>query len=69
MNVESQGPNEAYQKAAETLVVPVSGQLEDLDDFKFVSREKLRGWNMGTGLAVTDWLKSVGIEAEPMRLG
>ena len=41
----------------------------ELDDFKFVARENLRGWNMGTGLAITDWLKSVGIDAEPMYFG
>lgn len=40
----------------------------ELDDFKFVPREELRGWNLGAGFAVTDWLKSVGIEAKPMRL-
>ncbi|AKH68297.1 NUDIX family protein [Spongiibacter sp. IMCC21906] len=29
---------------------------EELDDYKIIPPEKLKGWNMGTGLAINDWL-------------
>lgn len=31
---------------------------EELDDYKIIPAEKLKGWNMGTGLAINDWLAS-----------
>jgi len=29
---------------------------DELDDYKIVPKDKLKGWDMGTGLAITDWL-------------
>jgi NAD+ diphosphatase len=31
---------------------------EELDDYKIIPPEKLKGWDMGTGLAINDWLAS-----------
>ena len=28
----------------------------ELDDYKIIPVEKLKGWNMGTGLAINEWL-------------
>lgn len=30
---------------------------EELDDYKVIRAEKLKPWNMGTGLVIEDWLK------------
>ena len=42
------------------LHVVVEGQItlgEELAEFKEIAPEKLRPWPLGTGLAVSDWLK------------
>lgn len=31
---------------------------EELDEYKIVPPEELKGWDMGTGLAINDWLAS-----------
>ncbi|MBL8957175.1 MAG: NUDIX domain-containing protein [Myxococcaceae bacterium] len=31
---------------------------DELEAFKYIAHEKLRPWDMGTGLAVRDWLKA-----------
>ncbi len=41
--------------------VRAAGQVKlnhELDDYKIVPVDKLRGWDIGTGLAINDWLKS-----------
>ncbi len=30
---------------------------EELDDYKVIPKDKLKGWSFGTGLAVNDWVK------------
>ncbi|CAH0992100.1 NADH pyrophosphatase [Sinobacterium norvegicum] len=30
----------------------------ELDDYKIIPKDKLKGWDMGTGLAINDWLAS-----------
>ena len=35
---------------------------QELDDYKVVPIDELQGWNMGTGLAINDWLASVRAE-------
>ncbi|MEO5371840.1 MAG: NUDIX domain-containing protein [Magnetococcus sp. DMHC-1] len=30
---------------------------EELDDYRIIPKNRLKGWDFGTGLAVTDWLK------------
>ncbi len=40
-------------KAAGTVVLN-----EELDDYKIIPPEKLKGWDMGTGLAINDWVAS-----------
>ena len=32
---------------------------EELDDYKIIPKNKLKGWPSGTGLAVSDWVKSI----------
>lgn len=32
---------------------------QELDDYKIVPIDELKGWDMGTGLAINDWLASV----------
>ncbi|GAB3383690.1 NUDIX domain-containing protein [Spongiibacter taiwanensis] len=39
--------------------VEAAGEIklnEELDDYKIVAVENLKGWNMGTGLAINDWV-------------
>ncbi|MBF0176245.1 MAG: NUDIX domain-containing protein [Magnetococcales bacterium] len=43
----------AYHLSAEGEIV----LGEELDDYKIIPKRKLKGWDFGTGLAVTDWLK------------
>lgn len=41
--------------------IRAAGQIKlnhELDDHKIIPKEKLKGWNMGTGLAINDWLAS-----------
>ncbi len=38
----------------------------ELVDYKKIPIEKLQPWPSGTGKAVQDWLKTKGIEKEPM---
>ena len=38
----------------------------ELVDFKTIPIEELQPWPSGTGKAVQDWLKTKGIEKEPM---
>lgn len=33
----------------------------ELDDYKIVPKELLKGWDMGTGLAINDWLAGQGL--------
>ncbi|MFT5692425.1 MAG: NAD+ diphosphatase [Oceanicoccus sp.] len=33
----------------------------ELDDYKIVPKNELKGWNMGTGLAINDWLAKQGL--------
>lgn len=37
---------------------------EELAEFRLVPKEILKPWNLGTGLAVRDWLVSQGLSAE-----
>lgn len=42
--------------------IKAAGEIKlnhELDDFKIVPIDELKGWNMGTGLAINDWLASV----------
>lgn len=44
--------------------VKAAGEIklnEELDDYKIVPVDQLKGWNMGTGLAINDWLKAQGL--------
>ncbi|MBF0110374.1 MAG: NUDIX domain-containing protein [Magnetococcales bacterium] len=34
---------------------------EELDAFKIIPRNKMKAWPFGTGLAVADWLKMIGL--------
>jgi NAD+ diphosphatase len=36
----------------------------ELDDYKIVPLAQLKGWNMGAGLAILDWLRQQGYEPE-----
>lgn len=41
--------------------IKASGSIslnEELDDYKIISPDELRGWDMGTGLAINDWVES-----------
>ena len=43
--------------------VKAAGEIKlnhELDDYKIVPVDQLKGWDMGTGLAINDWLKSRG---------
>ncbi len=43
--------------------VRAEGRIElnhELDDYKIVPVSELKGWNMGTGLAINDWLAAQG---------
>ncbi|MBF0154961.1 MAG: NUDIX domain-containing protein [Magnetococcales bacterium] len=52
-----------YSKANQIIMayhLTAEGEIvlgEELDGYKIVPRDKLKGWGFGTGLAVTDWLK------------
>lgn len=44
--------------------VKAAGEIalnQELDDYKIVPVEQLKGWDMGTGLAINDWLAAQGI--------
>ena len=32
---------------------------EELDDYKIIPKNKLKGWSFGVGLAVADWVKTI----------
>ena len=40
----------------------------ELDDYRLVSKEKIKVWPMGTGLALADWLRGQGIEPEVLEM-
>lgn len=40
---------------------------EEIVDVKSVPREKLRGWDFGSGIAVKEWLKTHGTDVETTR--
>jgi len=40
----------------------------ELDHYKIVPREDLKAWKMGTGLAISDWLRQQGHEPESIDL-
>lgn len=41
---------------------------QELDDYKIVPAAELKAWNMGTGLAILDWLRQQGYEPESFNL-
>lgn len=51
--------------------VKAAGEIalnEELDDYRIVPPAEIRPWNMGTGLAIQDWLRQQGLEPEVISL-
>lgn len=47
--------------------IKAAGEIKlnhELDDYKIVPANELKSWSMGTGLAISDWLKAQGITPE-----
>ncbi len=64
----------AFQRMNQIIIayhVPAKGEItlsDELVEYKRIEPEKARYWPAGTGFALRDWLRSRGLDPQPMEL-